>query len=178
MLDSANACRSLDDANWSSSDGQRFRVAAGCSLAGFYPRYFGYYDQAISLYTHVCKDSVFGTQVISCKERESGFVLNGLLNNHSDLDPKIHCTDSHGYTEPIFALCLLLGYSFHPRLKGLSSQRIYKLPGNQNYGDIEPLFSGTINLNLIKANWEQILRVVYALKQGFVHKYYYSANRQ
>ena len=37
----------------SSSDGQRFRVDASSLLASFYPRYFGYYERAITVYTHV-----------------------------------------------------------------------------------------------------------------------------
>jgi TnpA family transposase len=37
----------------SSSDGQRFGVQTSSLLASFYPRYFGYYDRAITVYTHV-----------------------------------------------------------------------------------------------------------------------------
>lgn len=37
----------------SSSDGQRFGIQASSLLASFYPRYFGYYERAITLYTHV-----------------------------------------------------------------------------------------------------------------------------
>ena len=37
----------------SSSDAQRFKIRADSLLASYYPRYFGYYERAIGLYTHV-----------------------------------------------------------------------------------------------------------------------------
>ena len=50
----------------SSSDAQRFKIRADSLLASYYPRYFGYYERAIGLYTHVSDQySVFSTQVIS-----------------------------------------------------------------------------------------------------------------
>jgi len=154
------------DGNFSTSDGQRYLVQASCMLSGFYPRFFGYYNKAISLYTHVSKDSVFGTQVISCNERESTYVLTGLLQNKTIIDPKIHCTDTHGYTEHIFALFYLLGFSFHPRIKDLSSQRVYNANHDKRYAEFDEWFSGKIDCDLIKDNWEQLIRIVYALKNG------------
>jgi hypothetical protein len=51
-----NYHRSLDVSQFwgegqvASSDGQRFGVRASSLLAAFYPRYFGYYDRAVSVY--------------------------------------------------------------------------------------------------------------------------------
>ena len=54
----------------SSSDGQRFGIQASSLLASFYPRYFGYYERAITIYTHTSDQySVFRTRVISCSPR-------------------------------------------------------------------------------------------------------------
>jgi hypothetical protein len=70
----------------SSSDGQRFGIQQSSLLASFYPRYFGYYERAISLYTHTSDQySVFGTRVISCSPREALYVLDGLLENNTVL---------------------------------------------------------------------------------------------
>jgi hypothetical protein len=47
---------------------------------------FGYYDRAVSVYTHVSDQfSVFCTRVISCAPREALYVLDGLLENDSVL---------------------------------------------------------------------------------------------
>jgi len=37
----------------SSLDAQRFRIRASSLLASYYPRYYGYYEKAIGIYTHV-----------------------------------------------------------------------------------------------------------------------------
>ena len=53
------------DGTMSSSDGQRFAVQRDGLLGAVYPRYFGYYDRAITLYTHlsdqfgVCRSSAW-----------------------------------------------------------------------------------------------------------------------
>jgi TnpA family transposase len=84
----------------SSSDGQRFGIEASSLLASFYPRYFGYYDRAIAVYTHMSdQHSVFGERAISCVPREALYVLDGLLENDTILRPQEHTTDTHGTTE-------------------------------------------------------------------------------
>lgn len=46
----------------SSSDGQRFGVQQSSLIASYYPRYFGYYEQAVTVYTHLSdQHSVFST---------------------------------------------------------------------------------------------------------------------
>ncbi len=107
----------------SSSDAQRFGIRASSLLASYYPRYYGYYDKAIGIYTHVSdQSSVFSTKVISCNPREALYVLDGLLENNTILKIREHTTDTHGYTEIIFALCHLLGFYFMPRIRDLKDQ--------------------------------------------------------
>jgi TnpA family transposase len=154
------------DGSSSSSDGQRFGVQKSSLLASFYPRYFGHYDRAVTVYTHTSdQHSVFHTDVISCGVREAVYVLDGLLENTTALRPQAHFTDTHGYTEHLFALCHLLGFSFMPRIKDLSDQRLYKLDRKINYGpNTEKLFSGWIDLEVIQEQWDSIVRIIASLK--------------
>jgi TnpA family transposase len=153
----------------SSSDGQRFGVSRSSLITSVYPRYFGYYDQAISVYTHVSDQlSVFNTQVISCGQKEAPYVLNGLLENDPELSPRRHHTDTGGYSDHVFALCFLLGFSFMPRLKSLHKRRLFKIDRNHHYGALEPLFKGTVNLELIHEQWEPLIRVAVSLKNRIV----------
>ncbi|KQH83735.1 transposase [Vibrio furnissii] len=70
----------------SSSDAQRFKIRADSLLASYYPRYYGYYEKAIGIYTHVSDQySVFSTKIISCSPREALYVLDGLLENNTIL---------------------------------------------------------------------------------------------
>ena len=68
------------------------RSSASSLLGSVYPRYFGYYDRALQLYTHTSdQHSVYATQVISCAPREAGYVLGGILDNDTVLaDPRAH----------------------------------------------------------------------------------------
>jgi TnpA family transposase len=153
----------------SSSDGQRFGVQRSSLLSAFYPRYFGYYDRAVTVYTHTSDQfSVFGTQVISCAEREALYVLDGLLQNESDLRIREHVTDTHGYTEQIFGLCYLLGFSFMPRIRNFKEQRLYKPSEGRSHVKIDALFSGTVDLDLIREQWDSMVRVAASLKNRLV----------
>jgi TnpA family transposase len=64
-------------------------------LASFYPRYFGYYDRAITVYTHVSdQHSVFSTRAIACGPREALYVLDGLLENDTILRLREHTNEA------------------------------------------------------------------------------------
>lgn len=149
----------------SSSDGQRFAVRQSSLLGSFCPRYFGYYDQAVSVYTHTSDQlSTFSNQVISCRSRESLYVLSGLLLNDTILQPERHHVDTGGYTEHLFALCHLLDIEFMPRIKDLADQQLYKLDRDRHYGALDELFRGAVDWDLINEQWDQMVRVAAALK--------------
>lgn len=149
----------------SSSDGQRFSVQTSSLLASFYPRYFGYYERVISLYTHLSDQySIFSTQAISCGPREALYVLEGLLDNDTILRPHEHYTDTHGFTEQLFALCYLLGYAFMPRLRDLADQHLYQLEKHTPMGRLHPLFYGMVDVALIREQWDQLIRIAASLR--------------
>ena len=148
------SARSGDLAWASSSDGQRFGIQRSSLLASFYPRFFGYYERAIAIYTHTSDQySVFGTRVISCSPREALYVLDGLLENNTVLRLREHYTDTHGFTEHIFALSYLLGYSFMPRLRDLADQQLYRLDRDAKHGCLDALFRATVDVELIREQW-------------------------
>ena len=150
----------------SSSDAQRFGIRASSLLASYYPRYYGYYRKAIGIYTHVSDQySVFSTRVISCSPREALYVLDGLLENNTVLKPKKHTTDTHGYTEIIFALCYLLGYEFMPRIRDLKDQQLYRINKGFDYGVFTPLMTKTANLDLVVEQWPHMCHVALSLQQ-------------
>ncbi len=169
--------RSWGEGQIASSDGQRFGVRGSSLLAAFYPRYFGYYDRVVSVYTHLSDQySVFNTQVISCAEREALYVLDGLLENDTELPIRTHIVDTAGCTDQVFGLCYLLGFTFMPRLKNLAARRLFKpvgspeegLFGSRSYPQLDALFSATVDLNLIAEQWEGVVRVAASLKNRIV----------
>ena len=135
-------------------------------VAAFYPRYFGYYDRAVTVSTHQAdRGPVFGARAISCAEREATYVLDALVENDTILAIREHHTDTHGATEHIFGLCHLLGFAFMPRFKDIASQRLFKVDRATSYGSIDSLFDGTVDIALIREQWDQLVRVAASLKQ-------------
>lgn len=150
----------------SSSDAQRFKIRADSLLASYYPRYYGYYEKAIGIYTHVSDQySVFSTKAISCSPREALYVLDGLLENNTILKIREHTTDTHGYTEIIFALCYLLGFYFMPRIRDLKDQQLYRVEKGVDYGAFSPLLNKSVDMSLIEEQWEPMIRVALSLKR-------------
>ena len=154
------------DGKMSSSDGQRFIITASSLLSSYYPRYAGYYDKMIGVYTHTSNQlSVINTQAISCSPRESLYVIDGLLDNNTILAIKEHTTDTEGFTEHVFALCHLLGISFMPRIKDLKSQQLYRVDKDVSYGELDVLMTKTASVDLVIEQFDEMVRVAASLKK-------------
>jgi TnpA family transposase len=152
------------DGTVSSSDGQRFGLQASSLLGALYPRYFGYYAQALTVYPHIAdQHSVFHTQVIACSVREAMHVLEGLSATDTILRPKEHVVDQHAYTDQRFARCHWLGYSWMRRLN-VSQQTRYKPDRATSYGQLEAVFMGPVDVALIRQQWDPRVRVAAALR--------------
>ena len=154
-----------DNKKHASSDGRKVNVAVPCLLASRSFKYFGK-GSGVSVYTFIDERQVlFYSTVISASAREAAYVIDG-LNHHKVIKVDIHSTDSHGYTELIFATTHFMRTSFAPRLKHISQQRIYGFSTAETYKkkgyQIVP--SRTINQKLIKAHWEDILRFMVTIK--------------
>jgi TnpA family transposase len=79
----------------------------------------------------------------------------------------IHSTDTHGFSEIIFAVLYLLGFIFAPRIKGLGRQKLYAFV-NQQMAE-QPTQQGFkphkyIREELIESEWDEILRFVATIK--------------
>ncbi len=147
------------------SDGQKFEVRGESLLAARSFKYFGQ-SQGVSAYTFGDERSLlWHSLMISAADRESTYVIDGLMHNDV-VKSDIHSTDSHGYSETIFALTHLLGFSFAPRIKKLHKQRIYLFRGHDRKiregWRIRP--NNYVNEALIQENWDDLLRLVATIK--------------
>ena len=153
------------DGRLSSSDGQRFAAPPGTLIGAYQPRHFGYYDRAVSVYSHLSdRLGVYGTLVISCAPREATYVLTGILDNDTSIDPEMHTTDTHGFTEALWGLCHLLGIDFMPRLKDLADQRLWRIHNCQIPDTLAGLFAGNADAVAITEQWDQLVRIAASLK--------------
>ena len=152
----------------SSSDGQNFKAGGRGLFAGHVNLKYGQ-EPGVQFYTHISDQyAPFHSKVISATVRDSTHVLDGLLYYESDLRIEEHYTDTAGFTDHVFALTHLLGYRFAPRIRGLADKRLY-IPGRKdNYPILKPLIGGSINTNIIRAHWDDILRLTASIKTGTV----------
>jgi len=100
--------------------------------------------------------------------RDSTYVLDGLLYHESDLKIEEHYTDTAGFTDHVFALMHLLGFRFAPRIRDLGDTKLFIPKSNNTYDALKPMMGGTLNINHIRAHWDDILRLTTSIKQGTV----------
>jgi len=152
----------------SSSDGQRFPVTLKNAQATALPRYFGY-GKGVTFYTWTSDQfSQYGSKVIPSTTRDATYLLDGILDNETDLMILEHTTDTAGYTEVIFALFDLLGLSFAPRIRDVGDQQLYRIKRQISDATLKPLFERRINQQLILDCWDDLLRVAGSLKRGWI----------
>jgi len=148
-----------------SSDGQKRNVDLDSLLANFSFKYHGS-GRGVSIYDFIDERHVlFHTLVMSSAEREAAYVIDGLMFNDA-IKSDIHSTDTHGYSDLIFAVTHLLGISFAPRLAKLKKRALYSFESRKSYKkkDYKVLPDETINMQLIEDNWDDILRLVATIK--------------
>lgn len=148
-----------------SNDGRKIGVSVECLLATYSFKYFGK-DKGVSIYTFIDDRQVlFHHNVMSSSEREAAYVIDG-LNNHSVEKIDIHSTDTHGYTELIFATTYCLEVAFAPRIKNIGKQIIYAFSSKSTYKKLDYKISPShpINQKLIIKHWEDILRFMVTIK--------------
>ena len=152
----------------SSSDGQRFPVAVKNQQAVSLPRYFGY-GQGVTFYSWSSdQHSQYRDKVIPSTVRDATYLLDGILDNETELAILEHTTDTAGYTDVIFALFDLLGLKFSPRLRDLASQRLYCVDSPLKYPNLKPILRYTLRPHLFLERWDEMLHVVASLKLGWV----------
>ncbi len=159
-----NLYRQTRDQLHTASDGQKFEVRGDSLHASRSFKYFGQ-GQGVSAYTFVDeRNFLWHSLMISAADRESAYVIDGLMHNDV-VKSDIHSTDTHGYTEAVFGLTHLLGFSFAPRIKGIGKQTLYIFkPKNQANPDWVIRPDKTINEDAIRDNWDDLLRLVATIK--------------
>ena len=155
------------DGTTSSSDGQRFATGGHSQQSGQINPKYGSHPGKL-LYTHISDQyTPFYSQVINATVRDATYVLDGLLYHESDLMIEEHYTDTAGFTDHVFALMHLLGFRFAPRIRDLADRKLYT-PNKTAYPTLKPMLGGTINLKIIEAQWDEILRLAASIRHGTV----------
>lgn len=148
-----------------SSDGQKVKVVVDSLHAQPAFKYFGR-GKGASVDTFLDEGNfLFHSTVISSPEREAPYVIDGLMHNDV-VKSDIHSTDTGGYTEMLFGVMRLLGFSYAPRIKGFAKQQRYGFRRRKEYEELgyRIVPDGYLNTSLIEEQWDQVLRFVATIK--------------
>lgn len=158
-----NAITNLDiskqwgDGKTSSSDAQRYSYSRR-TLQQTYSTKF--HDFALEFYTFVADNyAPYFSLPIECTDRDSPYVMDGILYNESDLVIEEHYVDSHGYTEINYAGFAMIGKKLSARIRGVQHQRLYRIDETKNYGNLVSLVAGKnklIHMDWIEDQWDKI----------------------
>lgn len=149
-----------------SADGLRFVVPVRTLNAGPNRKYF-HVGRGVTYYNFTSDQFTgFHGIVIPGTLRDSLYILEGLLEQETGLNPVEIRSDTAGASDTIFGLFWLLGYQFSPRLADVGEARFWRLDKNADYESLEALARQRINARLIERNWDDLLRLAGSLKLG------------
>lgn len=146
------------------ADGTKFDMFDQNLLAEYHIRYGGYGGIA---YHHVADNYVaLFSHFIPCGVWEAVYIIEGLLQNKSDIQPDTVHADTQGQSAPVFALAYLLGIKLMPRIRNWHDLVFFRPSKDAAYEHIDTLFKDAIDWDLIETHWKDLLRVVLSIKAG------------
>jgi TnpA family transposase len=147
-----------------SADGTKWNLYEQNLISEHHIRYggyggIGYYhvsDKYIALFSHF----------ISCGTYEGIYILDGLMNNESEIQPDTLHGDTQAQSYPVFALAYLLGIKLMPRIRGINALSFSRPDAKTRYKNIDSLFGDAIDWKLIEKHLPDMLRVAVSIKLG------------
>jgi TnpA family transposase len=151
-----------------SADGLRFTCAVRTINSGPNRKYYG--SKRGLTYYNFSSDQGAGFHgiVITGTIRDSLYLLDGMQDQETSLDPREIMTDTAGASEIIFALFWLLGYQFSPRLADIGKARFWRTDPRADYGMLNDISNHKVSEPSIRKHWDDILRIAVSLKLGHV----------
>lgn len=115
-------------------------------------------DTYIALFSHF----------IACGVWEAVYILDGLLNNTSKLQPDTLHADTHGQSEPVFGVASLLGIQLMPRMRTWNDVTFYRVDRHTTYKHIDRLLTQVVDWDLLERYWQDMMQVVLSIQAGKV----------
>jgi TnpA family transposase len=148
------------------SDSKKFAAWDQNLLTEWHIRYRG---PGIMVYWHIDKKAAcIHSQVKGVSSSEVAAMIEGVLHHCTEMNVEKNYVDSHGQSEVAFAFCHLLGFQLLPRLKPISSQRLY-LPSKETADDLanlQPVLTRPIRWHLIEQQYDEMVKFATALRLG------------
>ncbi len=151
----------------SSSDGMRVPVSVSAANAVYNARYFGF-RRGLTIVTHSADIWTPYNVTIAEENRESLHVIDALEHHQTDFDILEHHTDTGGSTYHVFALCLMLGFRFAPRLRSITKQYLFTVKPVTLDPSLQQLVKGQVEANLVREDWDHMRRLAASIRHSTV----------
>jgi TnpA family transposase len=115
-------------------------------------------DRYIALFAHF----------ITCGTWEAIYLIDGLLNNTSEIQPTTVHGDTQAQSTPVFALCYLLGIDLLPRIRNWQDLVFFRASSAIQYQHIDALFKDEVDWELLERHWQDLMQVALSIKMGKV----------
>lgn len=146
------------------ADGTLFSTYLNNLLAARHIRYGAYGGIA---YHHVSDTYIaLFSHFIAVGMWEAVYIIDGLLENTSDIQPDTLHADTHGQSLTVFGLTYLLGIKLMPRIRHWQDLTLHRPDAETVYEHIDDLFDDPIDWALLITHWKDLLRVVLSIQQG------------
>jgi len=148
------------------SDSKQFGTWDQNLMTEWHARYKG---RGVMIYWHVEKNAVcIHSQLKRCSSSEVASMIKGVLRHCTQMSVDKNYVDTHGQSEVGFAFAHLLGFQLMPRIRNIQRQKLY-LPEKgqkQQFDNLTSIIKRPIRWQLIRAQYDAMVKFATALKQG------------
>jgi TnpA family transposase len=148
-------------------DSTQFSAYIQNLISEYHNRYGG---RGVMIYWHVEKNACcIHSQLKSVSSSEVSSMIDGVLRHCTEMSVQKSYVDTHGQSEVGFAFSHLLGFSLMPRFANIDKQKLAQcaLGDYQKYPNINAIFGDSINWELIKEQYSQMVKYAAAMKLGY-----------
>jgi len=152
-------------------DGMRFVVPVPAVFARPNRKFFG--SKRGMTWLNAINDQGVGrgAKVVSGTVRDSLHMIDVIFGLDGGELPQIVVSDTGSYSDLVFGLLELLGISYRPALADLPDQKGWRISPDADYGPLNTFARGKIDLDKVRRNWDDIMRVVASIYTGTVRAY-------
>ena len=148
------------------TDGTQFDLRDNNLMGSYHVRYGRFGGIA---YHHISDTYIaLFSQFIHCGVWEAVYIIDGLLQNESELQPDIVHADTQGQSESVFGLAHLLGIKLMPRMRTWNKVAFYRPDTDTSFKHLDTLFTRVINWDLIETHWQDLMQVILSIRAGTV----------
>ncbi|GGV00538.1 transposase [Streptomyces albospinus] len=152
-------------------DGMRFVVPVPSVYARPNPKFFGRRGGATWLNLINDQAAGLGGKVVAGTPRDSLYVLDVLYDRDGGRRPDMIVTDTASYSDIVFGLLTLAGFTYAPQPADLPDQKMWRIDRSADYGAFQDAARGRIDLARVERHWEDILRIIGSIHTGAVRAY-------